>query len=54
MSLSVLNENRENLPERYKQSLAKNWGPVRICIAAEQKYFFELKRTRTEPPQVAS
>ena len=38
MSLSVLNENRENLPERYKQSLAKNWGPVRICIAAEQKY----------------
>jgi hypothetical protein len=38
MSLSVLNENRENLPERYRQSLAKNWGPVRICIAAEQKY----------------
>jgi 2-hydroxychromene-2-carboxylate isomerase len=38
MSLSVLNENREHLPERYKASLAQNWGPVRICIAAEQKY----------------
>jgi 2-hydroxychromene-2-carboxylate isomerase len=38
MSLSVLNENRENLSERYKASLAKNWGPVRICIAVEQKY----------------
>ncbi len=38
MSLAVLNENKEGLPERYKESLARAWGAVRVCIAAEQKF----------------
>lgn len=38
MSLSVLNEDREGLSEDYKQMLGRGWGPVRICIAAEQQH----------------
>lgn len=44
MSLAVLNENKlEELPERYRELLGpKGWGPVRVVIAAQQKYGDEV------------
>ena len=36
MSLSVLNENRDDIDDRYREMLGRGWGPVRVCIAAEQ------------------
>jgi protein-disulfide isomerase-like protein with CxxC motif len=38
MSLSVLNEGKEDMPDRYKELMATGWGPVRICVAAEKTH----------------
>jgi protein-disulfide isomerase-like protein with CxxC motif len=38
MSLSVLNSDKDDISDSYRQSLATGWGPVRICIAAEQQF----------------
>lgn len=38
MSLTVLNEGRTDLPERWHRDLAVRMEPVRVCAAAEQTY----------------
>ncbi|MFC6883910.1 DsbA family protein [Actinomadura yumaensis] len=48
MSLAVLNEDKD-VPEEYRKALEGAWGPVRLCVAAEQKYGSEvLGRLYTE------
>jgi len=37
MSLAYLNEDKD-IPQAYRDMLADAWGPVRVCMAAEQKY----------------
>jgi hypothetical protein len=38
MSLSVLNEHRQDLSESDRQSLTEGWGPVRVAICTELSY----------------
>ena len=38
MSLAVLNEEKEDLPETFREALRSAWGPVRVVTAAEQAY----------------
>ncbi len=41
MSLAVLNENRA-ISADYRRRLATAWGPVRVCIAAAEKFGDEI------------
>jgi protein-disulfide isomerase-like protein with CxxC motif len=38
MSLAYLNSNKDDLSDEYRKLLDEAWGPVRVCIAAEQSF----------------
>lgn len=41
MSLAYLNQDKD-IPEDYREMLRPAWGPVRVCIAAEQRHGREV------------
>lgn len=41
MSLAYLNQDKD-IPDDYREMLATAWGPVRVCIAAEQQHGREV------------
>jgi len=56
MSLSVLNEKRDDLPQTYREMLDEGWGPVRVIIAAARdhgdqviKPLYDAMGTRRHP-----
>jgi 2-hydroxychromene-2-carboxylate isomerase len=42
MSLAYLNSENEDISDEYREWLADAWGPVRVCIAAEQAHGSEV------------
>lgn len=38
MSLAILNQGREDLPEKYRARMAAAWGPVRVVTAAAKAH----------------
>ena len=44
MSLSVLNEDKPDLSDDYRAMLDRGWGPVRVAVAAEEKFGNEVLR----------
>ncbi len=44
MSLAMLNDGREGLEDWYREWLRDTWGPVRVVMAAREKYGDEVVR----------
>jgi protein-disulfide isomerase-like protein with CxxC motif len=42
MSLAYLNQDKQDLPDQYREFLKDAWGPVRVVMAAEHKHGREV------------